>query len=1256
MDTKDFLIINNKLVAFYGNATDIVIPSSVTSIGDSVFEGCSNLQSVVIPNSVTNIGDSAFDGCSNLRSIVIPNSVTSIGSDAFSLCINLQKIYYEGTMDQWCNIDFSNFCSNPMKYANEVYINGEKMGEKLIIPETVKMIGQYTFYHNRIIKSVTILSSVTSIGSEAFSFCTNLQEIYYEGTLAQWCNIDFGWSGGNPMEYAMKVYINGQELGEELIIPAGIKEIKENAFYGNKIIKSITIPSDVTSIGVHAFKECSNLQSIVIPSSVISIGCGVFEKCSDLQEFHYEGTLEQWCNIEFDVFDSNPMKYAKKVYINGQELGEELIIPAEIKEIKICAFAGNKRIKSVTIPSGVTSIEYGAFEGCNNLQSVVIPNSVTSIGDSAFDGCSNLQSVVIPNSVKSIGDSAFDGCSNLQSIVIPNSVKKIGYRAFDKCDNIESIIIPWDKNIKSKGLFGSEFSTNKLKCVTILGKSEMELPQLYTGQAKIIMPDMSIKMLNFANKPMACVGFAQEVFSGKKYDNDIYKENCDYIQSQRKKIYDTALQNVELLRLMSKEKMIDKNMINYLIDKATNNKQIEAVAILLEYQNNNTIITLKDKEKEFNKQMKMLDTEKLLLAEKYKKAWTFEKVKDGIQINGYKGFDSEITVPDMINNNNVVSIGEYAFSPNAQRLQSDVKEIREGIKSIIIPNTVRSIGDWVFYGCSNLQKIVIPSSVTSMGNCLFRQCNNLQEMHYEGTLEQWCNIDFCEYEGNPTEYAKEIYINGQKIDEELIIPEGVKEIKKKAFSGNKTIKSVTIPSSVISIGVGAFEECSNLQEIHYEGTLAQWCNIDFGWSGGNPMEYAMKVYINGQELGEELIIPAGIKEIKGNAFYGNKIIKSITIPSDVTSIGVDAFKECSNLQEIHYEGTLAQWCNIDFGSSGGNPMKYAKKVYINGQELGEELIIPAGIKEIKENAFYGNKIIKSVTIPSGVISLGYGAFEECSNVKKIEISNSVTRIARSAFEKCINLQSIVISSSVASIGDLAFDNCINLQEIHYEGTLEQWCNIDFYSYHSNPMEYAKEVYINGQKIGEELIVPDGVIEIKKRAFYGNKSIKSITIPSSVTSIGKDIFYGCENLETIQLPWVEKFKEIGLSNEDNQLAKLEYLTILGKTKRELPQLYTGNAKIILPNMSIKKLNAANRTMACIGFAQEVLSGRQYDNDIYKENCDYILSQIKTLSKVALQNIELLQFMFKENMLGKQDIEQLKKKVSKYNSKALKLLYQ
>ena len=471
----DDLYVNGTLV------TDLVIPNDMTSIGDYAFNGYTGLASITIPNSVTSIGDYTFYRCSSLMSITIPNSVTSIGGGAFYNCKNLKEVHITD-IAAWCGIVFKSWDSNPLSYANDLYVN-DALVTDLAIPNSVTSIGECAFYGYTGLTSVTIPNSVTSIGDGAFDECSsltsvtisngvtsignqafwgcssltsvtipnsltsfgeyafynckNLKEVHITD-IAAWCKIAFKRSESNPLYYAHNLYVNGT-LVTDLVIPNSVTSIGHYVFSGCTSMTNVTISNSVTSIGASAFSGCSSLASITIPSSVTSIGFSAFDDCKNLKEVHITD-IAAWCGIVFKSWDSNPLSYANDLYVNDA-LVTDLAIPNSVTSIGECAFYGYTGLTGVMIPNSVTSIGDDAFSGCTGLTNVTIPNSVTSIGFEAFNCCRGLTSVTIPNSVTNIEAMAFYWCSSLTSVTIPNSVMSIGNDAFSVCTSLDGIAI-----------------------------------------------------------------------------------------------------------------------------------------------------------------------------------------------------------------------------------------------------------------------------------------------------------------------------------------------------------------------------------------------------------------------------------------------------------------------------------------------------------------------------------------------------------------------------------------------------------------------------------------------------------------------------------------------------------------------------------------------------------------------------------------------------------------------------------------------
>ena len=467
---------NTYTVTGIGSCTDteIVIPKKyngnlVTSIGYEAFYNCSGLTSITIPNSVTSIGSYAFNGCRKLTSITIPSSVTTIGYEAFSGCSGLKGVYITD-LEKWCKISFDTYDSNPLYYAQNLYLNNQLV-TNLVISNSVTTIRSSAFYNCSELTSITIGSGVTTIGEGAFYGCSSLTSIVVaegnskykstenclieieSGTLILGCKNSVIPTDGSVTTIGDYAFGGCSKL-TSITIPNSITTIGRSAFGGCGKLTSITIPNSVTSIGSYAFYNCSELTSITIPNSVTSIGYEAFSGCSGLKGV-YITDLEKWCKISFSTGDANPLSYADNLYLNNQ-LVTNLVIPNTITTIRRYVFNGCSSLTSITIPNSVTSIGSYAFSGCSSLTSITIPDSVTTIGHDAFFGCSGLTSITIPDSVTSIGNSAFRDCSSLTSITIPDSVTSIDGWAFRNCRGLKTVYYKGGKSEWDKISIGSD--------------------------------------------------------------------------------------------------------------------------------------------------------------------------------------------------------------------------------------------------------------------------------------------------------------------------------------------------------------------------------------------------------------------------------------------------------------------------------------------------------------------------------------------------------------------------------------------------------------------------------------------------------------------------------------------------------------------------------------------------------------------------------------------------------------------------------
>ena len=257
---------------------------------------------------------------------------------------------------------------------------------------------------------------------------------------------------------------------KEIKIPEGVTKIGDDAFSGCTNLENVDIPDSVTEIGYAAFRFCENLTELVLGNGVVSIGGGVIGLCDNLKSITFGDSLKE-IDSEFfadnsslesiNVTENNEYYSSengvlfnkdKTVLIKypSAKKDKSYTVPETVTSLKgglgsmVVAFYGtidSPYLESITLPEGLKEIPALAFSG-SGIKSIIIPQSVTYIGISAFDHCDNLESIVIPDGVTTIDAAAFGACKNLKTVYIPASVTKLGediYDVFMMSDNITDI-------------------------------------------------------------------------------------------------------------------------------------------------------------------------------------------------------------------------------------------------------------------------------------------------------------------------------------------------------------------------------------------------------------------------------------------------------------------------------------------------------------------------------------------------------------------------------------------------------------------------------------------------------------------------------------------------------------------------------------------------------------------------------------------------------------------------------------------------
>ena len=477
-----------------------------------------------------------------------------------------------------------------------------------------------------------------------------------------------------------------------------------------------------------------------------------------------------------------------------------------------------------------------------------------------------------------------------------------------------------------------------------------------------------------------------------------------------------------------------------------------------------------------------------------------------VAVTGYIGNEVNIVIPKTYRGIPVKEIMPSSFRNQTQ------------IKSIVISDYVTSIGERAFKGCTGLTSVSIGNNVTSICKDAFEDCANLTSIYYTGDIAGWCGISGL---GDLMSKSRSLYIDGNKVEGTLVIPDSVTSIGNNAFVGCSELTGVTIPNSVTSIGISAFFGCNNLEKI-YIYDLMTWYNISglsylMGYGSSNK-----KLYVNGSLI-KDLVLHDNVTTIPDYAFLGCTMLTSITgsatsvsavarqaKPSsfsvnitDGTSIDSYAFYDCTGLTSITIPDSIKSIGNYAFSKTGLT-----------------SVTIPDSVTNIESGAFSGCTRLTNITgsatnastvakqadstsftvnITSGTI-IGGAAFRDCTGLTSIIIPDSVTCISASAFKNCVSLTSITIPHGVTSIGEGAFYGCTGLTSLIIPNSVTIIENSVF----------SVCTGLTG------IIIPNNVTSIGENAFIGCTGLTSVTIGNSVTSIGNYAFSGCTGLTSVTI--------------------------------------------------------------------------------------------------------------------------------------------
>ena len=938
----------------------------------------------------------------------------------------------------------------------------------------------------------------------------------------------------------------------EVVLPNTVTRLEDRVFYDCSSLRSIDLPDALTFIGWSAFFCCSLLEEIEFPQTLETIEYGAFTSCTSLKEVTIPAgvtVIEErpfsYCSSLTGIWvdENNANYYSDNSGALLDKVNKILVqIPGALKG-------------SYTVPEEVTQIGDIAAGGCTGLTSLSFPDGLQKIGVSAFRDCTGLRSVILPPALTEVDTSAFENCTRLQGVVFQGDAPSISYNAFGStsaqgyypADNatwtekqisiignyialqpiVDLIILAQPENVQSVpnqrlsvsvDVYGTDLSYEWWVGAAgsdVFGKTDftgntysITLNSYTVGlQVYCVVTDGSGNQLQ---SDVATFSYVEAIVENTQLGPIINTEgetlyysfvptySCYYqLVSDGQRAVIIELYDEYMNLLVSNEGTTDTSVtcdffegcvyfitLRYADAKNRGPFDFSVNHVNSCYSSNTTVeATCQSNGQRTN------------CCDLCGYTWSEEFTGTHNYVDGFCATCGEEKLPSgpcgdnltwTLDHEGVLTISGsgamydyslYQFAPWYEHI--------DFISRLAIDDGVTSIGACAFYNCVGLTSVDIPDGVISIGEYAFNGCSTLYSVNFgadvsdigENAFWNCSSLTYVTLPDNMTTIENSLFGNCTNLAY-VIIPEGVTTIGESAFTGCEALKSVNIPDTVTTIGDSAFYACTALETVQIPDNV----------TGIGNRAFAECTALTEAQLGES------VATIGEYAFRYCSSLKSINIPAAVSTVGERAFDQCPALTDIYIEDLVA-WMNISYGSQFSRPLQAnenSKNLYLNGTLL-TDAVIPDGVTEICDYAFYACGNLKSVSLPASLTRIGDSAFAGCTALAAVDIPKSVTSIGYSAFNQCSGLTSIVIPEGVTEIYNATFSYCTGLTSVTIPSTVTA-IGIDAF----------------GHCIGlQSITIPDRVATISDFAFWCCSGLKTVTFLGDAPAIDDIAFSNVE---------------------------------------------------------------------------------------------------------------------------------------------------
>lgn len=1139
---------NDSLAELVWNATsaETIYEQSSASLVRAIFNGCGKLATVTVgdnveslpdyflpdntlitkielPDGILAVGDSAFNGCTELAEISNANKLQTIGQDAFTGTpwfteyLETDGLVYLGSVLYVYNGDMPADTTIAVRDGTTAIANGAFDGKSnlvavtlpdtlitigdsafagtslttLTIPASVESIGSEAFTDVETLTSVTFNEGLKTIGANAFDGCSLLNTIALPNSLTSLGNNAFQYAGRDAAaadgtltigtgltEIPQSAFMGMSKTGGALTIPAGITKIGASAFYG-MMISSVTIPEGVTEIGASAFASTKGLGSVELPSTVTALGNRVFEG-SAISTAELDGTFTAIPSYAFSLCENlNSITWQDGVtdigdyaFQNANKLKEidltgivnignyafnpdssqpsngvyKATFSEGLKTIGNFAFADSPLMGdqgTVTLPSTVTAIGQQAFKGCKNIAKINIPGGVEVISSGAFRECSALVEVTIGEGVKTISSAAFMLCSNLDSITIPASVTSIADSALSSCDIVYVNCAP--TATIGRNVIG-------INAVIVVAENQVEaFRESWTSYANSICTEDMIVADLFIVEDGAIVKFLDNTATSVEIPAGVTSIPTG-IFTNRVKTITVSAENTTL--------------------KAVDNVVYSADGKTLVY---------------------------------------YLAGKEDTEFTIPEGVESIVGITNSFLDVLTVSADVTNISANAFSGSTGLQEVN------ILSETPATIGENAFPASA---RINVPAGTADAYKSAW---SAYAETIFEtGVVEKFVVVN-----GVLTEY------NGT--DAEVVLPDNVTSIAANVFRNHPEITKITLPAGLTTIPDYSFYESTSLTHVVFNSTNF----ADRSQAGRQPTE-AQQLFPNMTtlEIGADVtriprgmfaftaltsvVVPATVTTIDQYAFYNCESLTSVTLNEGLTTLGNGAFRNCAIGGTLTIPSTLTSFGSNAFAANMQNQISLVYNVpdlQINTMSHQTGLFATANVASVQFGAnvvaipammFTGNTTLTAIVLPDAITKIGDRAFANCTNLESAVIPESITVFGSQCFNGCAKLTgTLTIGVNVTSIGYVAFNGTGYTKLVYNAVSATGYASAggDIFAATISEIEFGDGVkripenFMAGNTSLTSIVIPEGVTEIGQWAFRNATALASITLPDSLESFG-----------------------------------------------------------------------------------------------------------------------------------------------------------